>query len=152
MDTLTHCILSFANGFCAICLSGVCGMQPRVDAPTAPPALSAYTITVSTEKPATINEEALTVELVAVTDNRCAQEVQCVWAGYAEVSLRVSKAGAGSGTVVVGTPAPESMSNGAPTATYGGYRFSLSGVEPGNSMQNPVPQARYRVTLVVNRS
>ena len=146
MNALTHCALLIANWFCAVCLTGTCDLNPRAEAPK--PALSPYTITVAMEKPATIPEEALTVELVGVKDNRCAVEVQCVWAGYAEVALRVSKAGAAAVTVVVGALAPSS--NGAPT--YGAYRFSLVGLEPGNSMSKPVPQGLYRATLTVARA
>lgn len=145
MNPLTNCALLIANWFCAVCLTGTCDLNPRVEAPK--PASSPYTITVSMEKPATIPEEALTVELAGVKDNRCPVEVQCVWAGYAEVALRVSKAGAAAGSVIVGALAPSS--NGASARTYGAYRFSLVSLEPGNSMSKPVPQALYRATLIV---
>ena len=145
MNPLTNCALPIANWLCAVCLTGTCDLNPRAEAPK--PASPPYTITVSMESPATIPEEALTVEIVGVKDNRCPAEVQCVWAGYAEVALRVSKAGAAAGSVVVGALAP--LSDGAAARTYGAYRFSLVSLEPRNSMSKPVPQALYRATLIV---
>ena len=149
MNLLAQCALLIANWFCAVCLTGTCDLNPRAEAPKPAPASQAYTITVSIEKPATIAEEALAIELVEVKDNRCPAEVQCVWAGYAEVALRVIKAGAAAGSVVVGAlPSPPGA---APAPTYGGYKFSLVRVEPGNSMSKPVPQALYRATVSVAR-
>ena len=144
MYPLTHCLLLVANWYCAVCVGGTCDTHPRAEAsgPASPP----YTITVSTEQPATIAGEALTVELEAVKDNRCAAEVQCVWAGTAEVALRVRKAGAAPGAVTLGALAAD----GAPVPVYGAYRFSLVRLEPGNSMAKPVPQALYRATITVS--
>ena len=148
MNPLTHCALLIANWFCAVCLTGTCDLHPRAETPTpAHYTMSPYTITVSMANPATVPEESLTVELLGVKDNRCPAEVQCVWAGYAEVALRVSKAGAAAGSVVVGALAP--LSDGAAARTYGAYRFSLVSLEPRNSMSKPVPQALYRATLIV---
>ena len=145
MNPLTHCALLIASWSCAVCPTGTCELNPRVEAPK--PAAPPYTIAVSMALPATIAEEGLTIELAGVKDDRCAVEVQCVWAGSAEVALRVRKAGADAGTVVVGAPAP--APNGAPGPAYGNYRFSLAGLEPPNSMVRPPPQALYRATLVV---
>ena len=149
MYPLTQCALLITQWSCAVCPTGACDVNPRAEPPNAALTVTTapYTITVSTDKPATIAEEALTVELIGVKDNRCAVEVQCVWAGYAEVALRVSKAGAAAGSVIVGALAPSP--DGAPVPTYGGYRFSLVGLEPGNSISKPAPQALYRATLTV---
>lgn len=147
MNPLPHCALLIANWFCAVCLTGTCDLNPRAEAPKPAPVSEHYTITVSIEKPATIPEEALTVQLVGVKDNRCPAEVQCIWAGYAEVALRVSKPGAAAGSVVIG--ALEPSAGGASARTYGAYRFSLLSLEPGNSMTKPVPQSLYRATLNV---
>ena len=112
--------------------------------------MAPYTVTVEIEKPAVIPEEALTVELVAVKDNRCAVEVKCVWAGHAEVTLQVSKLGTAAQAIAIGTLAPASM-NLPFEAKYGSYRFALLGLEPGNSLSNPVAQSAYRATVTVSK-
>jgi len=148
MSPLTNCALPLANWLCAVCLTGTCDLNPRTETPSPAPAAAPYTITVSTANPVTIPQEALTIELVSVKDSRCPAEVQCVWAGYAEVALRASKAGVPAGSVVVGALDPSS--NNASARTYGSYRFSLVSLEPRNSMSKPVLQALYRATLSVS--
>ena len=97
MNPLTQCALLITQWSCAVCPTGACDVNPRAEPPNAALTVTTapYTITVSTDKPATIAEEALTVELIGVKDNRCAVEVKCVWAGYAEVALRVQNLRAG---------------------------------------------------------
>ena len=112
--------------------------------------MAPYTVTVELGKPAVIPEEVLTVELVAVKDNRCAVEVKCVWAGHAEVTLQVSKPGTAAKALAIGTLAPASM-NLPFEATYGSYRFALLGLEPGNSLAKPVAQSAYRATVQVSK-
>jgi hypothetical protein len=151
MTPLT-CALLIGN-WCAVCLTGTCelgaGAEARRAAAPSSPTSAGYTITVSTEKRAEIPDESLTVELAEVRDNRCAAEVQCVWAGTAEIALRVSKAGAPPGPVVLGTLA-KPQEGGAPAQrTYAGYRFSVVRLEPANSMVKPPAQAAYRATLHV---
>ena len=151
MTPLT-CALLIGN-WCAVCLTGTCelGMGAEAKPATTPPspARAGYTIIVSTEKRAEIPEEALSVELAEVRDSRCAAEVQCVWAGTAEIALRVSKAGATPGSVVVGTLA-KPQGGGAPAQpVYAGYRFSVVRLEPANSMTKPPAQGAYRATLKV---
>jgi hypothetical protein len=151
MTSLT-CALLIGN-WCAVCLTGTCELNAGAEAKPAtapPPAANAgYTITVSTERRAEIPEAALTVELAEVRDSRCAAEVQCVWAGTAEIALRVSKAGAAPGSVLVGTLA-QPQGGGAPAQpVYAGYRFSVVRLEPANSMVKPPAQSAYRATLNV---
>jgi hypothetical protein len=112
--------------------------------------MAPYSVTVTLGKPAVISEEALTVELLAVKDNRCAVEVKCVWAGHAELTLQVSKPGTAAKALVIGTLAPASM-NLPFEATYGSYRFTLLGLEPGNSLSKPVAQSDYRATIQVSK-
>jgi hypothetical protein len=152
MTPAAACALLIGN-WCAVCLTGTCELGSGVDARKAVTPLQSpipgYTITVSTEKRAEIPEESLTVELAEVRDNRCAAEVQCVWAGTAEIALRVSKGGAAPGSVVIGTLA-KPQGGGAPAQpTYAGFRFSVVRLEPPNSMVKPPAQAAYRATLNV---
>jgi hypothetical protein len=153
MNPLTECALLIGH-WCAVCLTGACDLNPRLEAPkpAQAEASAAWVITVSKQQPATIPQESLSVDVVSVKDNRCAVEVQCVWAGYAELTLRVTTASGDAGTVVVGGP-PRPSSGGASPAPpkFGAYRFSLVSLEPGNSMAKPVAPASYRATLSVEK-
>ena len=131
-----------------LCMASACAQNPPAEPPKRQ--MAPYTVTVSLGKPAVILEEALTVELLEVKDNRCAVEVQCIWAGHAEVTLQVAKAGAASKALAIGTLAPASM-NLPFEATYGSYRFALLGLEPGNSLLKPAAQSAYRAAVQVSK-
>ncbi|HUQ71123.1 MAG TPA: hypothetical protein VM165_16470 [Planctomycetaceae bacterium] len=125
-------------------------MMPGAEATRAPQS-PPYTITISPGRRTEIPEEALAIELVDVNDTRCAVEVQCVWAGVAELTLRVSKGGGAAQSIVVGT-LPPSPGNPSTPRTYGPYGISLLNLEPPNSMTKPVAQSQYRATLKVTKS
>jgi hypothetical protein len=107
-------------------------------------------VTVSAGRRVAIPEEGLAIELVGVKDNRCAAEVKCVWAGYAEIALQVSKAGAAAAPVVIGNPTASKEATSA-GASYGPYRFELLGLEPNNSIAKPVELSLYRARIQVTR-
>ena len=108
-----------------------------------------YTVTVAVGASAVVPEEGLTVSAVAIKDDRCPVEVQCVWAGHAEVTLQVSKAGVAT-EITIGTPTPASM-NLPFEAAVGSYRFSLLSLEPGKSLSNPAAPSIYRATVQVSK-
>ena len=108
-----------------------------------------YKVTVAIGTPVSVPEEGLAISVVAVKDDRCPVEVQCVWAGHAAVTLLVAKAGA-SAEITIGTPAPASMKLPS-EATYGSYRFALLNLEPGKSLTAPVAQSAYRATVQVSK-
>jgi hypothetical protein len=111
--------------------------------------VATYTIIVAPGATAIVPEEGLAISVIAVNDDRCPVEVQCVWAGHAGVTLQVSKGGA-SAEITIGTPAPAGMKLPL-EATYGSYRFWLVGLEPGKSLSKPVAQASYRATVQVSK-
>jgi hypothetical protein len=123
------------------------------DRPIQPPDLQTtpYAVTVELGKPVVGPEGELTVELLAVKDHRCAVDVLCVWAGYAEVTLRVSKRGSDAKTLVLGTLAPKTPTDRHLETTYGTYRFALVNLAPGNSMSRPVAQSLYRAKVQVSQ-
>ncbi len=150
---LTSCALPLGNWFCAVCFTGVCALEPAAEGPQTPPPpslSSPWTVTVSRERSAALPGAALTVELQSVNDTRCAAEVQCVWAGVAEVTLRVTKSGTAPATLVIGT-LPSSPANAPTQRTYASYEFSLLLLEPPNSMAKPVEPSQYRATLKVSK-
>ena len=111
--------------------------------------MTTYTIIAAVGSTASVPEEGLTLSVVAVHDDRCPVEVQCIWAGHAAVTLRVSKGG-DSAEISIGTPAPASMKLPS-EATHGPYRFSLVGLEPGKSLAQPVAPSAYRATIQISR-
>jgi hypothetical protein len=138
----------FGALLCAPCVIGDCGATPRTQAPQRN--VPSYTVTVSAGSRAAIPEESLTIELAGVKDDRCATEVKCVWAGNAEITLRVSKAGAAPAALTIGTSGPPQA--GAPLEpAYDSYRFRVLALEPGNSISKPVAQSLYRATIDVSK-
>ncbi len=125
-----------------------CAPARTAEAPTASlqEAPSMHTVTVSREQPAHIAAASLSIELIAVKDDRCPERVNCIWAGHAAITLKVSKSGAATKSITLGTAAPPPM--GLPyDAVYEGYRFHLVKLQPGNS---GAADARYRATVQVS--
>jgi len=133
----------------AAALFGACACAGSQQAEIQRGQVAPYTVTVGVAALATIPEEGLTISVVAVKDDRCPVEVQCVWAGHAAVTLQVSKAGAAD-EIKIGTPAPASMKLPS-EATYGSYRFSLLSLEPSKSLSKPAIQSAYRATVQVSK-
>ena len=94
-------------------------------------------------------DEGVRVALVEVSDQRCPVDVNCVWAGYAKLTLEVSQPGAVAERVVIGTGGPRAGIPG--DADLGPYHFSLTALEPRPSQRAPVPPSSYRATIVVSR-
>lgn len=107
---------------------------------------STYTVVLVRGHPVDIATEALTLELVSVKDDRCPQNVSCIWAGHAAVTLKVGKPGAATRTITLGTQAPPHMRLPY-DAAYEGYRFHLAKLEPGNTQSPATP---YRATVTVS--
>ena len=95
---------------------------------------------------ATIAGEGLTVRFNGVlSDSRCPSNVQCVWAGNAEVQLILSKPGFASDTVMVNTGvSPQS-------ATYNGYTVALQGLAPTPVSTSTIAPGDYVATLLVTK-
>jgi hypothetical protein len=122
-------------------------MMPNPAAePTASP--QARIVTLAPGEPLVIADESLTLTLVDVKDRRCPQEVQCIWAGHAAVTLQVGKAGWDAELVTIGTYAPAGMKLPF-DAQYGHYQLHLVGLKPGKSALAPVALPQYRATITV---
>ena len=79
-----------------------------------------------------------------VSDSRCPLDVDCVWAGIAEVELSVETEGE-SQVILLATVGENNR------IIVGGYLFSLGAVNPYPTLQNPIAQSDYRITLTVTR-
>jgi hypothetical protein len=103
---------------------------------------------VSVEQPVTVEEEALSIELVEVNDGRCPSDVQCIWAGHASATLKISVSGSTPETIVIGTSAPPAM-NLPFDADVGDYHFSLQHLQPSRTSASQPALAEYKVTVKI---
>ena len=75
-------------------------------------------------------------------DSRCAVDVQCVWAGDAEVELRIARAGREAGTTLHTTLEPQQVE-------YDGWVVRLVALAPAPRTDVPRDDRAYVVTLDV---
>lgn len=81
-------------------------------------------ISVGLNKQTKVSRGKLTVKFVAVEDSRCPQDVTCVWAGNAKVTVKVSNSKGKSQTFDLNT------SLEGKSATFAGYEIKLADVTP----------------------
>ena len=124
-------------------LAGVFGAACAATPPTT------ETLQLSIGQPPATALGGVRVALVEVSDQRCPVDVNCVWAGYAKVTLEVSPPGAAAERVVIGMGGPRAGIPG--DADLGPYHFSLVALEPRPSQRAPVPPSSYRATVLVSR-
>lgn len=79
-----------------------------------------------------------------ISDSRCPSDAICVWAGMAVVELSVETEGE-SPVILLATVGENNR------IIVGGYLFSLGAVNPYPTLQNPIAQSDYRITLTVTR-
>ena len=80
------------------------------------------------------------------SDSRCPVDVECVWAGNAEIRLEVSLKESADETVLT------INSHAGPTeALYAGYRIRFVSLKPERFSGRTINPAEYRVTLIVSR-
>jgi hypothetical protein len=92
---------------------------------------------------ASLADREVTVRFVAVTeDSRCPLDTTCVWAGEVRIQIALRVSGADSGVALAeGT-----------SAVAGGYRVTLSKVEPRPVSTAPIVASDYRATLTLTRA
>jgi hypothetical protein len=94
-------------------------------------------------KPVRVAGTTLSLTLVSVlNDSRCPANVQCVWAGSADVTLRASGAGTDS-TVLLKPEAPEA------SVRVGSHLIELRQISPRPVVGAARDPGAYRVTLKV---
>jgi hypothetical protein len=83
------------------------------------------------------------------SDSRCPEDVDCVWAGNAEVLVEAGARGwQGKRTLTLNTDAG---GQGAPAAKYGSYTVRLVNLSPRPRSDRKIPSGRYTATLLVSK-
>lgn len=128
-----------------VLLGLACASVPATVAGAADPALG-EPFTLKPGATARLGEGRVTVGFTAVTaDSRCPEDVQCVQAGEATVSVWLS---------TPGTPREDVRMTTGPRdnpVMAGGYELALQALTPVPSTKRTVRPADYRATFVVRR-
>lgn len=97
----------------------------------------------------TLDGGRLRVRLVRVaSDSRCPSDVDCVWAGNAEVVLEVGGSRRGKRALRLNTNAsPERPGE----ARYGRYTLKLTGLAPQPRSNRKIAPGQYTATLLVSK-
>lgn len=99
---------------------------------------------ISAGQEAQVRGTSLTIRFVGVTeDSRCPSDVQCVWAGNAIARLALGA------TATPGMDAGLNTMLDPKSASYAGYRISLTGLRPVPRSGTTIPGASYVATLEV---
>jgi hypothetical protein len=77
-------------------------------------------------------------------DSRCAVDVACVWAGDAEIALKIEQAGKAAVAALHTTLEPKKT-------VWDGYTISLVSVSPSPRAGKAIDPADYRAEIVVTR-
>ncbi len=128
------------SAFC-ILIGGLCGCAPAtikefsLDQP----------FTLFVRQKAQVDE--LQLQFLGVSqDSRCPVDVECVWAGNAKITLKVSLKDSTQETAIT------INSHTEPTAAiYEGFRIEFVELRPVPRSNRPINPAEYRVTLKVSR-
>jgi hypothetical protein len=79
-----------------------------------------------------------------VNDSRCPIDAVCVWAGDAEIALRIEQAGQAAVAALHSHLEPRKT-------TWNAYTIQLVSIAPSLSASSPVDASQYRVQLLVTR-
>lgn len=115
---------------------GISGQSPVIGEP----------VTLKPGERATFQAERLQVRFDrVVSDSRCPRGAQCVWAGEATVRLTVTLPDRSTKAIDVKT----SLTDAA--TTVGAFQITVNDLTPLPTVEGPVREADYRVTLVVGK-
>lgn len=121
-----------------------------LNAPAAQAASAAHEFELKDGQSTTFDGGRLRIRFVRVaSDSRCPADVECVWAGNAEVLLELRLKGRrGAKTLRLNTNASPERPN---EAGYGRYNLKLSGLAPQRRSNQEIRPGRYTATLQVTK-
>ncbi|MCA1622879.1 MAG: hypothetical protein LC768_00870 [Acidobacteria bacterium] len=103
-------------------------------------------VTVQINQQKTITKNKLTIKFVSlVEDSRCPTDTNCIWAGNAKITIKVSNAKAAAKTFELNTNSkPQSVS-------YAGYEIKLADLNPKPATNIRINRNGYTATFVVRK-
>ncbi|MBS1796895.1 MAG: hypothetical protein JSS81_23920 [Acidobacteria bacterium] len=108
-------------------------------------AQTAQQISVRVNKQVKASRSRLTVRFVAVEDSRCPKGTECIWAGNAKVTIKVTDSKGKSQTFDLNTNLePKS-------ARFGGYEITLGEVTPYPAANVRIDPNGYRAKFTITR-
>ena len=114
-------------------LAGCAGAAPSTDTPAredaAMPDVALQTVTLGVGERTTLADGSQLTYLRLVNDSRCPPDVRCVWAGDAEIRLRLQPTRGAAGELSLHTS--PLRDRGQKEVTVGGLRIALQSLERG---------------------
>ena len=102
-------------------------------------------ISVRLNKQAKASRSNLTIKFISVEDSRCPQDVQCVWAGNAKVTIKVTSRRGGAQNFDLNTGAGEK------SIKFNGYEIKLDTVTPYPRSNIRINPNGYTATFTITR-
>jgi len=100
-------------------------------------------VRVKTQK--SVMRDRLRIKFVAVEDSRCPRDVNCVWAGNAKVTIKVTSRNGRSETFDLNTNLDQK------SVKFGGYEITLGGVTPYPASNIRVNPNGYTASFTVRK-
>ncbi len=104
-----------------------------------------FTVQINQQK--TIAKNKLTIKFVSlVEDSRCPTDTNCIWAGNAKITIKVSNGKSAAKTFELNT-------NSKPqTVSFAGYEIKLTNLNPSPATNIRINRNGYVATFVVSKS
>ncbi len=103
-------------------------------------------ISLRLNKQAKASRSNLTIKFVAVEDSRCPKDVECVWAGNAKVTIKVTNRRGQSQTFELNTNMEKK------SAKFDGYEIKLGTVTPYPRSNIRINQYGYTASFTITRA
>lgn len=111
---------------------------------------SPFILQLESGKETVVLEDGSTIRLLSIKENRCPEDVTCVWAGYADVELEVTVAGKTAENIVLrlGTVSGEDLSD---QVEWNGMTIKLLNLEPLPNTKALIRLEQMKVALQADR-